>query len=169
MPELSIAPTMSDQNNVDTTNAFCRDCGESIKPNAEICPNCGVRQQANPQATKGTFEQYTTIQWIAGVILGLLTFPIGLLIPAYFYIKSSNGTASEQGAWEAWAVILVGIFGIIAVELGGETGAKIILDLLLALPILLILAAVLASFVLGLGDTAQTQYIVTPILNVMTV
>ncbi|PSP63044.1 hypothetical protein BRC76_03640, partial [Halobacteriales archaeon QH_8_67_36] len=62
-----------------------------------------------------------------------------------------------------------GIFGIIAVELGGETGAKIILGLLLALPILLILTAVLASFVLGLGDTAQTQYLVTPMLNVITV
>lgn len=167
MLELSI-DSMSGQNSVDTTSAFCRDCGEEIKPNAEICPNCGVRQQADPGASKGTFEQYTTIQWIAGVIIGLLTFPIGLLIPAYFYIKSSNGTASEQGAWEAWAVILVGIFGIIAVELGGETGAKIILGILLAIPVLVILAAVLASFVLGLGDAAQTQYLVAPLLNSVT-
>lgn len=100
------------------------------------------------------FDDYTTIQWVAGLVIGLLTLPIGLLIPIYFYIKTSNGTAKEQGPWEAWAVILVGIIGIVAVELGGETGAKIALALLLVVPILVILAAVVGSFVLGLGNAA---------------
>lgn len=109
----------------------------------------------------GTFDQYTTIQWVAAFIVGILTFPIGLLIPIYFYIKTNNGTASEQGAWEAWAVILVGIIGIAAVELGGETGAKIALSLLLVIPLLIIIAAVLGSFVLGVGSSTQAALLLT--------
>lgn len=105
----------------------------------------------------GIFDDYTTIQWVAGIVIGLLTFPVGLLIPIYFYIKTSNGTAKEQGAWEAWAVILVGIIGIVAVELGGETGAKIALALLLVAPILVIIAAVLGTFVLGFGSPGPAQ------------
>ncbi len=31
-------------------NAFCRACGESIDPRAELCPRCGVRQRT---ATSG--------------------------------------------------------------------------------------------------------------------
>jgi len=102
----------------------------------------------------GIFDQYTTLQWIAAAVVALLTFPIGLAVPAYFYIKTSNGTAREQGAWEAWAVILVGIIGILAVELGGETGAKIALALaVLGIPVLFLLfAAVVGSFVLGMGN-----------------
>jgi uncharacterized membrane protein len=104
----------------------------------------------------GIFDQYTTIQWIAAGLVAVLTFPIGLAVPAYFYIKTSNGTAREQGAWEAWAVILVGIIGIVAVELGGETGAKIIIaPALLGIPLLLLLfAAVVGSFVRGMGNAA---------------
>jgi|GEM_PF-525770 hypothetical protein len=104
--------------------------------------------------SNGIFDQYTTLQWIAAGIVAVLTFPIGLAVPAYFYIKTSNGTAREQGAWEAWAVILVGILGIIAVELGGETGAKIIIALaLLGIPVLFIIfAAVVGSFVVGMGN-----------------
>ena len=104
-------------------------------------------------AADGIFDDYTTIQWIAAVLVALLTFPIGLVVPIYFYVKTSNGTASEQGAWEAWAVIIVGILGILAVELGGETGAKIILAIaLLGGPLLIILAAVLGTFALGMGN-----------------
>lgn len=30
---------------------FCRNCGETIDERAEICPNCGVRQQPPPRST----------------------------------------------------------------------------------------------------------------------
>jgi len=103
------------------------------------------------------FDDYTTVQWIAAGIIAILTFPIGVLVPIYFYIKTSNGTAKEQGAWEAWAVILVGIIGIVAVEIGGETGAKIALALLLVIPILIVIAAILATFVIGVGEPATSQ------------
>lgn len=101
----------------------------------------------------GIFDQYTTLQWVAAGVVALLTFPVGLAVPAYFYIKTSNGTAREQGAWEAWAVILVGILGIVAVELGGETGAKIIIALaVIGIPVLFILFVVLGTFVVGMGN-----------------
>jgi hypothetical protein len=110
----------------------------------------------------GIFDQYTTLQWIGAGIVALLTFPIGIAVPAYFYIKTSNGTASEQGAWEAWAVILVGILGIVAVELGGETGAKIAIAVaLLGIPVLLLLfAAVVGSFVIGMGNATAVPLLV---------
>ncbi len=43
-------------------------------------------------------------------------FPLKLLAEV-------RGGAREQGAWDAWPVILVGILGIVAVELGGVPGA----------------------------------------------
>lgn len=33
---------------------FCSDCGETIKAKAEICPKCGVRQLAPPNALSAT-------------------------------------------------------------------------------------------------------------------
>lgn len=31
-------------------DAYCTNCGESISPRAEICPECGVRQHSTPQS-----------------------------------------------------------------------------------------------------------------------
>ncbi len=117
-----------------------------------ICSPEGFQNE--PMSGQGTFDQYTTVQWIAAVIVAIISFPIGLAVPIYFYIKSNNGTAAEQGAWEAWGVILAGIIGIIAVELGGETGAKVAIAIVVLLPIVLIIAAVLGAFVLGMGGSA---------------
>lgn len=33
---------------------FCADCGQTIKARAEICPHCGVRQQAAPSTFSAT-------------------------------------------------------------------------------------------------------------------
>lgn len=100
-------------------------------------------------------DYYTTVQLIAAAIIAIISFPLGLLVPVYFYIKANNGSAAEFGPWEVWGVILAGIIGIIAVELAGETGGKIAVAFAILVPVLLVLAAVLASFVLGLGSTAS--------------
>jgi len=84
-------------------------------------------------------DQYSTIVWIAAVVVGLLSFPIGLAIPAYFYIKASKGQGVAQSALEIWTVVLLGIFGIAAVELGGRTGAKILWAIVAALFVLSLL------------------------------
>ena len=71
-------------------------------------------------------DQYSLLVWLAAGLVGLLTIPVGLLIPGYFYMKANNGTAVEQTTLEVWTVILLGIFGIAAVELGGRSGAKLL-------------------------------------------
>jgi len=40
--------------------------------------------------SNGIFDQYTTLQWIAAGIVAVLTFPIGLAVPAYFYMALVN-------------------------------------------------------------------------------
>ena len=35
----------------DEGQVYCRDCGTTISENAEICPNCGVRQQSPPNSS----------------------------------------------------------------------------------------------------------------------
>ena len=99
-------------------------------------------------------DYYTTVQLIAAAIVAIISFPLGLLVPIYFYIKANNGSAAEQGPWEVWGVILAGIIGIVAVELAGETGGKIAIALVVLVPVLIILAAIVGIFVLGLGTTA---------------
>jgi len=87
-------------------------------------------------------DQYSTIVWVAAILVGLLTIPVGLLIPAYFYIKADRGEGKAQSALEIWTVILTGIFGIAAVELGGRKGAKILWGIIAALFVLSILGGI---------------------------
>jgi len=89
-------------------------------------------------------DQYSTIVWLAAILVGLLTIPIGLLIPAYFYIKADRGEGKSQSALEIWTVILAGIFGIAAVELGGRRAAKILWGIIVVLFVLSILGGIAA-------------------------
>jgi len=87
-------------------------------------------------------DQYSTLVWVAAILVGLLTIPVGLLIPAYFYIKADRGEGKSQSALEIWTVILAGIFGIAAVELGGRKGAKILWGIIVVLFVLSILGGI---------------------------
>jgi hypothetical protein len=95
-----------------------------------------IRDTFAGMATDSLTDQYSIIVWLAAVLVGLLTIPVGLLIPAYFYLKADRGEASQQSTLEIWTVILVGIFGIAAVELGGRKGAKILWGIVVALFVL---------------------------------
>ncbi len=93
-------------------------------------------------------DQYSILVWLAAGIVGLLTIPVGLLVPGYFYMKANNGTAVEQTTLEIWTVILLGIFGIAAVELGGRNGAKLLWGVAILVFVLLIIGlAYLTGFV----------------------
>ena len=92
-------------------------------------------------------EQYSTLVWLAAILVGLLTIPVGLLVPAYFYIKADRGEGKAQSPLEIWTVILLGILGIAAVELGGRKGAKILWGIAAALFALSVLG-LLAAFAL---------------------
>lgn len=123
----------------------CYECGAEIRRSAEICKECGVRQQeaTQPVSTSGTdtqqptggstgkestdlLEEYSILQWIVAAAVGLVSFPIGLIVPGYLFYKAQNGTGKEQSGLEAWTAILLGIVGIIAVEIGGRTAAKVL-------------------------------------------
>lgn len=73
----------------------------------------------------GLTDHYPMYVWVLSAALGLLTFPLGLLIPGWFYYKTTTGD-TNQTTLEIWTVLLLGIFGIGAVELGGRTGAKVL-------------------------------------------
>ncbi|TQQ79665.1 hypothetical protein [Halonotius roseus] len=92
--------------------------------------------------TDSLTDQYSTLVWLAAILVGLLTLPIGLLVPAYFYIKADRGEGKSQSALEIWTVILTGILGIAAVELGGRKGAKILWGILAALFVVSILGGI---------------------------
>lgn len=129
---------------------FCRECGTQLSVSTE---EEKTRDKADPRDVRDTkhepqreslpqdkdplngvqdkissgtnwTEQYSIGVWLGSIILGLLTFPIGLFIPGYFILKASSGTGIEQSGFEAWTVVLLGIFGIAAVEIGGKKGAK---------------------------------------------
>ena len=88
--------------------------------------------QHSSAGTSSLTDHYSILEWLAAGIVGLLTIPVGLLVPGYFYMKASNGNSGEHTTLEIWTVILLGIFGIAAVELGGRRGAKILWGLALA-------------------------------------
>lgn len=73
---------------------FCRSCGEAIKEKAEICPNCGVRNEqatssknttTSPPSTSHDPSQYdTTVSdtWWYGVAGGTGLWVVVLLLSA---------------------------------------------------------------------------------------
>lgn len=110
----------------------CPECGNRM--DGEACPACGEMKPTEIRAQDyGLTDKYSTIQWLGAIIFAFLTFPIGLVVPGYFYYKCRNGGALKQGALETWTVIFMGIFGIVAVEFGGKKGAKILWGTLIAL------------------------------------
>lgn len=101
-----------------------------------------IRDTFGRMDTGSLTDQYSVIVWLAAILVGVLTIPVGLLVPAYFYIKADRGEGRTQSALEVWTVILVGIFGIAAVELGGRKGAKILWGLIVALFALVIVGGI---------------------------
>lgn len=124
------------------STVFCRDCGAEISERAEICPDCGIRQKGHARAdVSGTLDQYSMTTWLAALLFAVITFPLGLIIPAYFYIKASGSEPPNQTPLEVWTVILLGLFGVAAVEIGGRNGAKALWGLIGAFILLVFLAA----------------------------
>lgn len=58
---------------------FCRDCGEVVAQAAEICPQCGVRQQAAPGAFAFGFATTPTGKnQLAAALLGIVLGSFGI-------------------------------------------------------------------------------------------
>lgn len=107
-----------------TVREHCPECGTRVED--DTCPSCGETKPADIMAKDyGLTDKYSVLQWFGAGMIGLLTFPIGLLAPGYLYYKCKKGGAIEQSSLETWTAILMGIIGIVAVELGGRKGAMI--------------------------------------------
>lgn len=77
--------------------------------------------------------------------MGLILFPVGLVIPLYFFIKASRDEPPDQGTLEVATVIVWGILGMIAVELGREEGAKALSALFVSMIVLFFLFILFAQ------------------------
>jgi len=53
---------------------FCSSCGAVIKQMAEICPKCGVRNQAGPSPAGGVSDK----DWLTTFLLCLFLSPFGV-------------------------------------------------------------------------------------------
>ena len=80
---------------------FCKNCGEKINDNAEICIHCGVRIKDTPIAEKAEYkENKTTLGFWLGVLIGL----IGLIIGICSY---PQGTVSRTTFLKGWLYSLI--------------------------------------------------------------
>lgn len=67
-------------------------------------------------------DQYSIVVWILAGLVALIGFPVGLVVPIYFYIKADRKTGKEQAWLQVSAVLAFIIIEMIAVELGGRLG-----------------------------------------------
>jgi len=96
---------------------FCPECGkELISPNAEICPNCGVRIKKNPEKSPGIAALCSLIFTglgqvyngdvgrgfliLVGSVIGSLFFFIPGVIVAIYGIYDAYVTAKRMNAGE---------------------------------------------------------------------
>lgn len=102
---------------------FCRDCGSEIKENAEICPECGVRQ--TKEGGDGERSERAKQFLIAGGVLGFIAI---LILPIVFaplaafcgILAMYYGRPLAGAGIVAWAVIafvigvVLGLIGMFA-------------------------------------------------------
>lgn len=157
---------MTTEEPADEDFVHCYECGAEIRRSVDICNECGVRQKPAPQSqsvsgggpnpaqasgdervpdsrsqqttaeSTDLLQEYSIGQWLAAIGVGFITFPLGLVVPVYLYYKAQNGTGSEQSGLESWTAILFGIVGILAVEVGGRTAAKVLWGICILLVVL---------------------------------
>jgi len=136
---------------------FCQECGADLLDDAGHGAGTATTDTASagydggvgagasaPGGGDGWREEYSTTVWVVAVVVGLLTLPLGLVIPAYFYLKASGQAPVDQSALEVWTVILLGVVGIAAVEIGGRRGAKVLWGIVVALVVLAVLGVAVA-------------------------
>lgn len=83
---------MSESKSPSTDEKYCSECGEIIKEKAEICPNCGVRQQSAPKKSKySQNEDVRKLQKRAEKSKNMAALWSLLLTPyGYYYVGSTK-------------------------------------------------------------------------------
>lgn len=104
---------MLDQKKKGADEIFCASCGEIIKKEAEICPNCGVRNNQASKATGGKpassaghdpsqYETTVSENWWYGVAAGTAIWAIFLIL---------SDVLSSSGAFAGF-LLLIGWIGL---------------------------------------------------------
>lgn len=105
---------------------FCRSCGERIKEEAEICPECGVRNQgatpsspelpfSSPGLTSPThdpdqYETTVTDAWWYGIAGGVGLWVMVLILAGLIGTSTAGGFLTGVLALIAWASLPVATF-----------------------------------------------------------
>ena len=118
-------------------SVYCQSCGEEISEDAEICPECGVRQQTSSGGGSGNVDE-TGLQGntLLNVIIGTVVGIIVLFIPVLNLFSSAIGGAvggylqKEGGGGGAKVGALISIaqlafIGIILIVAGGLIAAAL--------------------------------------------
>lgn len=101
---------------------FCRSCGQPIKKEAEICPECGVRNEREVQSSAGArttrqrskhdpsrYETTVSDAWYWGVVAGVVFWGLGFAI-----FQASMGEPLESilalGLLVTWIIMPISIY-----------------------------------------------------------
>lgn len=96
---------------LNSNEKYCKDCGRIININAEICPNCGIRQMPPPQNTQQTVIYNSQDQrWLITLLLCFFGGVIGL--HNFYNRKIGYGifqilTAGGLGIWVLIDLIMI--------------------------------------------------------------
>lgn len=100
---------------------FCRSCGEAIKKEAEICPECGVRNKRAPNSTSSQrssavghdpsqYETTVSENWWYGILAGIVLWTIVLLTVSSVPTESTLGTLFAFLILIAWVIMPVAVY-----------------------------------------------------------
>jgi len=113
------AQTVAPVKNLSPNEKFCRDCGATIRANAEICPKCGVRQLAVPSSVA------TAPNGKSKVAAGLLAIFLGGLGVHKFYLgRNGQGILYFLFCWTLIPAIVAFFEGIVLLTMSDEAFAK---------------------------------------------
>lgn len=98
---------------------FCRECGEPIRANAEICPKCGVRQLPVPTAFGATPSGRSRL---AAALFALLLGGLG--IHKFYLGRIGQGILYLLFCWTFIPVIVGFIEGIVYLTMSNDQFAR---------------------------------------------
>ena len=156
---------MGFNNNIESPEKFCSNCGEQIDVRAEICPHCGVRV-AIPQSVKNPAVAVILSFFVVGLgqvyngkyKTAILMFVLAVISAMLWSVGIGVITSLILWIWsmsDAWNV---------AKGTGGSTSGSVQSVVMAVVGFILICAlmAMIGAFVFGMGDGTSGDTIKTP-------
>ena len=93
---------MSDVKEKQVDEVFCTSCGAIIKKEAEICPNCGVRNRAAPPPGPVIPENASEKDWLTALLLCI--FLGGLGVHRFYLGRIASGICMILFGWLTFGI-----------------------------------------------------------------